>query len=97
MACCWNSPVWSTPCAAPSTSNATWPSAARVCLPNSGSTYLPALSVGDIIFDADVFGDGVNVDARLQRSTEPGRFCVCPVVRDRVLDKLRFASEDLGP
>ena len=68
-----------------------------MCLPNSGSTYLPALSVGDILFDADVFGDGVNFAARLQTSAEPGGFCVCRVMRDQELDKLGFASKDLGP
>lgn len=56
---------------------------------------LPVLSVGDIIIDADVLGDGVNVAAPLQ--TEPRGICVSRVVRDQALDKLSFASEDLGP
>ena len=55
------------------------------------------LNVGDIIIDEkDIFGDGVNIAARLEALAEPGGICVSRVVRDEVRDKLDFSFEDMG-
>jgi adenylate cyclase len=55
------------------------------------------INLGDIIIDqGDIYGDGVNVAARLEALAEPGGICVSRVVRDRVRDKLDFSFEDLG-
>ena len=55
------------------------------------------INIGDIIIeDEDIFGDGVNVAARLEALAEPGGICVSRVVRDQVRDKLDFAFEDQG-
>ena len=55
------------------------------------------INLGDIIIDGgDIFGDGVNVAARLETLAEPGGICVSRVVRDQVRDKLAFAFEDMG-
>ena len=55
------------------------------------------INLGDIIIDdGDIFGDGVNIAARLEALAEPGGICVSRVVRDQVRDKLDFTFEDLG-
>ena len=55
------------------------------------------LNVGDIIIDGDdIYGDGVNVAARLESLAEPGGIMVSRVVHDQVQDKLSFGFDDLG-
>jgi adenylate cyclase len=55
------------------------------------------INVGDIIIDeGDIYGDGVNVAARLEGLAEPGSICVSRVVRDQVRDKLDFTFDDKG-
>jgi len=55
------------------------------------------INVGDIMIDGDdIFGDGVNVAARLEALAEPGGIMVSSVVHDQVRDKLSFGFEDLG-
>ncbi len=55
------------------------------------------INLGDIISDDnDIYGDGVNVAARLETLAEPGGICVSRVVRDQVRDKLDVAFDDMG-
>src|SRR5258708_26265186 len=55
------------------------------------------INLGDIIIDGrDIFGDGVNVAARLEALAEPGGICVSRVVRDQVRGKLDFPFSDPG-
>src|ERR1700736_683433 len=55
------------------------------------------INLGDVIFEEhDIFGDGVNIAARLEGLAEPGGICVSRVVRDQVRDKVSFAFQDLG-
>ena len=65
--------------------------------PDKRLDFRIGINVGDIIIDGDdIFGDGVNVAARLEALADPGGICVSRVVRDQVLDKLSFTFEDLG-
>src|SRR4029077_5261309 len=55
------------------------------------------INLGDIIIDGDdIYGDGVNVAARLESLAEPGGLCISRKVRDEVRDKLDLAFEDVG-
>jgi adenylate cyclase len=55
------------------------------------------INLGDIIVeDGDIFGDGVNIAARLEALAEPGGICASRVVRDQVRDKLDFLFADMG-
>src|ERR1700724_2952090 len=55
------------------------------------------INLGDVIVEEhDIFGDGVNVAARLEALAEPGRICISRVVRDQVRDKLPYGFEDMG-
>jgi len=55
------------------------------------------INVGDIIIDGDdIYGDGVNVAARLEALADPGGITVSRVVHDQVQDKLGFEFDDMG-
>jgi TolB-like protein/cytochrome c-type biogenesis protein CcmH/NrfG len=55
------------------------------------------VNLGDVISDeGDIYGDGVNVAARLQALAEPGGICIAAVVRDAIGDRLPLVFVDLG-
>jgi adenylate cyclase len=55
------------------------------------------INVGDVMVkDGDIFGDGVNVAARLQTLAEAGGICVSRGVRDSIRHLAGFSFEDLG-
>jgi class 3 adenylate cyclase len=59
--------------------------------------YRIGINVGDIIIDGDdIFGDGVNIAARLQTLCEPGGLCISRTANDLIREKLSFAFADLG-
>ena len=55
------------------------------------------VNLGDVIVEEhDIFGDGVNVAARMEALAEPGGICISRVVRDQIRDKLPYPFEDRG-
>jgi adenylate cyclase len=55
------------------------------------------INIGDVIIEGDdIYGDGVNIAARLEGIAEPGAIFVSRAVRDSVRDKLEITLEDLG-
>ena len=56
------------------------------------------IHVGDIIIDDnDIFGDGVNIAARLEAIAEPGGICISRQAFDQIEGKLQLAIREKGP
>jgi adenylate cyclase len=56
------------------------------------------INLGDIIVEGgDIFGDGVNIAARVEALAEPGSIYVSGIVHDQVAGKVDFDFDDLGP
>jgi len=55
------------------------------------------VNLGDVIVESeDIFGDGVNIAARLEALAEPGGICASRVVYEEVAGKLDVTFEDMG-
>jgi adenylate cyclase len=60
-------------------------------------TFRIGINLGDVIIDGeDIFGDGVNIAARLEALAEPGGICISRAVRNQIRDKLPYTFEDMG-
>jgi adenylate cyclase len=60
-------------------------------------TFRVGVNLGDIILDADdIYGDGVNIAARLEAMAEPGMVCVSASAWEQARDKVPFGADDLG-
>ena len=60
--------------------------------------YRMGINLGDIIVDDDdIYGDGVNVAARLESAAHPGGVCISGTIYDQIEGKIDLVFEDLGP
>jgi adenylate cyclase len=56
------------------------------------------IHVGDVIIDEnDIFGDGVNIAARLEGIAEPGGVCISDDAQRQIRGKVDIDFEDIGP
>src|SRR6266581_5267240 len=55
------------------------------------------INLGDVVIEGErLYGDGVNIAARLESLAEPGGICISGTVYDQVKNKLALGYEDLG-
>jgi adenylate cyclase len=60
-------------------------------------TFRMGINLGDVIAEPeDIYGDGVNIAARLEALAEPNGICISQTVFEQVRDKLPYPFEDLG-
>src|SRR5262249_18131693 len=64
---------------------------------DSRIAFRVGINIGDVIVEPDdIYGDGVNITARLEALAEPGGICISRTVRDQIRDKLPYPFEDRG-
>ena len=89
-------PPW-TRCSAGSRCNRRWPDAATARRRPTSCSYRVGIHVGDIIIDGDdIFGDGVNVAARIEGLAEPGGVAISEAVNEHVRGRIEVAFADRG-
>src|SRR5438445_7118885 len=65
--------------------------------PNRRMEFRIGVNLGDVMVDGEqIYGDGVNVAARLESLADPGGICISDTVHAQIKNKLGLAYEDLG-
>jgi adenylate cyclase len=65
---------------------------------NRQMNFRIGINLGDVLVDGDViYGDGVNISARLEGLAEPGGFCISEFIYTQVHNKRELEYVDLGP
>jgi len=60
-------------------------------------SFRMGINLGDVIVEPDdIFGDGVNIAARLEALAEPGGICISRTVHDHIGERLPYSFEDIG-
>jgi adenylate cyclase len=66
--------------------------------PDRRMEFRIGINLGDVMVDGEqIYGDGVNVAARLESLAELGGICISHTVHDQIKNKLSLNYEDLGP
>ena len=92
-----NSEVPSTRYAAHWKFNSAWPSVIPPLLTIAALSFRIGINIGDVIIDeGDVFGDGVNIAARLEALANPGSICIADSAYRQIEGKVPVNVADLG-
>ncbi|MET0875308.1 MAG: adenylate/guanylate cyclase domain-containing protein [Pseudolabrys sp.] len=66
--------------------------------PKNRMQFRVGINVGDVIYDeARIYGDGINVAARLEGIADPGGICISSKVYEEINGRFDFVFEDMGP
>jgi adenylate cyclase len=66
--------------------------------PKHRMQFRVGINVGDVIYDeARIYGDGINVAARLEGIADPGGICISSKVYEEINGRFDFVFEDMGP
>src|SRR5437660_5530420 len=66
-------------------------------LPERRMEFRIGVNLGDVMVEGDqIYGDGINVAARLERLAQPGGICISGTVYEQVRDKLALRYDDRG-
>ena len=64
---------------------------------NEKVEFRVGVNVGEVIHDRDdIYGDGVNIAARIQEVSEPGNLCVSSAVMEQLASDINYNFDDLG-
>ena len=65
--------------------------------PSAGITFRIGINLGDVVVeDDDIFGDGVNIAARLEAESQPGGICISDMVHEQIRGRLKEHFADCG-
>src|ERR1700731_3812969 len=66
--------------------------------PERRMQFRVGLNIGDVVYDdVRIYGDGINVAARLEGIADPGGICISGKVYEEINGRIEFACEDMGP
>ena len=70
----------------------------KITVDDGNLEFRIGINLGEVIVDRDtIYGDGVNVAARLEGLADPGGICISGTVYDQIMSELDLEYEDLGP
>ena len=65
--------------------------------PDRRMQFRVGINIGDVVYDdVRIYGDGINVAARLEGIADPGGICISGKVHEEINGRIEYACEDMG-